>query len=77
MSDQNVAQKIATVLAEINRELQLHDGGVTLVEFKDGVAYIEFQGACLGCSASSCGLTANIEQKLKAAVPQIRNVVII
>jgi len=77
MSDQNIVQKIEAVLAQISQELQLHDGGVSFVEFKNGVAYIEFQGACLGCPASSCGLTANIEQKLKAAVPQIRNIIII
>jgi len=76
MNNLNV-QNIKKALAEINDELQLHEGAVGLVAFKEGVVYLELKGACIGCPASSCGLFANIEQKLKKAVSEIKKVVVL
>jgi len=77
MENNAVLEDIKSALDEINKEMQLHEGGVALIDFKDGVAYVEFQGACGGCPASACDLTANLEQKLIAAVDEVKKVVVI
>ena len=76
MSNQKVVSSITSALLKISEELQVHGGGVSLLDFKDGIAYIEFLGACLGCPASSCGLLANFEQRLKTLVPEVKKIVV-
>ncbi|MFC1845754.1 NifU family protein [Candidatus Dependentiae bacterium] len=73
----NIVQEIKKVLNAIGKELELHDGGVQFIDFKDGILYLSLDGACIGCPASACGLMANVEQKLKMAVPEIRDVVVL
>ena len=77
MADEKIILSIKDALKEINKELQLHEGGVALIDFKDGVAYLEFQGSCGGCPASECGVIANLEQKLISAVENVKKVVVL
>ena len=44
------------------------------VDFKDGVAYIELKGACSGCPSLACGVMVSLEQKLRAAEPEVLKV---
>ena len=75
--DEKKVQNITKALSEINNELQLHEGAIGLVAFQKGVAFLDLKGACVGCPAAACGLLANIEQKLKKAVPNIKKVIVL
>ena len=75
MIDKEINQKINRALIEISTKMQLHNGSVSLVDFKDGVAYIELKGACSGCPSLACGVMVNLEQELKAVVPEVIKVV--
>lgn len=72
-----IVQSITKALVEINNELQLHEGAVALVDFKEGVVYLQQRGSCVGCEFAACGLFANLEHKLKKAVRQIKKVVVL
>ena len=75
MADENKEiQAIKDTLVEIGKQLKLHEGGLSLVEFKDGVVYIQLAGTCLDCSSLGCGFMANLEYQLRTAVPDIRTV---
>jgi len=60
---------------EINPQIAAHGGWVSLLEAKDGVAYIQLGGGCQGCGMVDVTLKQGIEVVLKERVPEIREVV--
>ena len=68
--------KIRAFLDKEIRPLVARDGGELLfVEFREGVVHLALQGACSGCPNSTQTLKFGIEERLKAAVPEVREVV--
>ena len=51
------------------------DGGdIVYHGFKQGVVYLQMQGACSGCPSSSITLKNGIENMLKHYVPEVEEV---
>ena len=65
---------IQQALDEVRPMIQLHNGDVELVDFKDNIVFVRFHGACVGCPISTYTLKLGIEQKLKERVPSIKEV---
>ena len=61
-----ITTKIAPMLAQ--------DGGaIQLLKIQDGKVYIQLQGACVGCAASSSTLKFIVEKNLKELIhPEIQ-----
>lgn len=71
-----LAQRAQKVLdTEINPGVQLHGGLVTLLEVKDGAAYIEMGGGCQGCGMKDVTLRQGIEGAFKRSVPGITRII--
>ncbi len=68
-------QKIESILDTVRPNIQMDGGDIELVKFEDGVVYIKFQGACVGCPASVYTLKMGIEEALKAQMPEVHEVV--
>jgi Fe/S biogenesis protein NfuA len=60
---------------QINPGVGTHGGMVTLVDVKDGTAYMRFGGGCQGCAAVDVTLKQGVETAVKAAVPAISAIV--
>ena len=60
---------------EINPAVAQHGGSVTLLDVKDDVVYIALGGGCQGCGMADVTLKQGIEVQIKAAVPDIRQIV--
>ncbi len=60
---------------EINPMLWQHGGMLSLVDVRDGIAYVEFGGGCLGCSMVDSTLRDGVEAQIKEAFPEILAVV--
>jgi Fe/S biogenesis protein NfuA len=74
--EEPTAQAIQEVLdARINPGIAAHGGFVSLVEYKDDVAYIAFGGGCQGCGMIDVTLKQGVEVMIKEAVPQVRDIV--
>jgi Fe/S biogenesis protein NfuA len=70
-----VAQRVQAVLDEkINPGVASHGGHVTLIDIKDGVAYIQLGGGCQGCGMADVTLKQGIEVMIKEAAPEIQEV---
>jgi Fe/S biogenesis protein NfuA len=70
-----IAQKVAKVLDEqINPGVGMHGGFVSLVDVKDGIAYVAFGGGCHGCGMVDVTLKQGVEAMILQAVPEIRAV---
>ncbi|MGM0501859.1 MAG: NifU family protein [Bacillota bacterium] len=68
-------EEVKEVLEDIRPSLQADGGDVELVEVTDeGVVMVELQGACAGCPMSQLTLKNGIEKKLKAEIPDVKEV---
>jgi Fe/S biogenesis protein NfuA len=71
-----VARAVQDVLdRQINPGVGGHGGQVTLVEVKDGTAFMRFGGGCQGCAAVNVTLKQGVETAVRAAVPAIQAIV--
>jgi Fe/S biogenesis protein NfuA len=71
-----VAARIQEVLdQQINPSVAAHGGFVDLLEVRGGAAYVQLGGGCQGCAQVDVTLRQGIEVAIKAAVPQIVEVI--
>lgn len=72
MTDEIRAKIRETLDRDIRPTLQADGGDVELVSVgDDGVVQLRLTGACAGCPFSAMTLAIGVEQKLKAAVPEV------
>jgi Fe/S biogenesis protein NfuA len=70
------AQAVQQVLdSEINPAVAAHGGYVTLIDVRDGIAYIALGGGCQGCGMVDVTLKQGIEVRVREVVPQIREII--
>jgi len=60
---------------EINPGIASHGGEITLMEYKDGKAYVSMGGGCQGCGSASATLTQGIEARVKELIPEISEII--
>lgn len=71
-----VARAVQEVIdRQINPGVGSHGGRVTLVDVRDGTAYLQFGGGCQGCAAVDVTLKHGVETAIRAAVPSISAIV--
>jgi len=68
-------EKVQKALDQIRPALQADGGNVELVDVtEDGVVKVRLTGACGCCPMSTYTLKMGIEQRLKEAVPEVKEV---
>lgn len=71
-----VARAVQAVLdRQVNPGVGSHGGMVTLVNVKEGTAYLRFGGGCQGCAAVNVTLKQGVETAIRTAVPAISAIV--
>ncbi len=63
-------------IKEINEMLSSHGGKIKLVEFKDGIVKVKFEGMCLGCPYALQTFNNLIKQELEK-IKEVKKVVLI
>jgi len=61
--------------AQINPAVASHGGHIELVDVHDNIVYIRFGGGCQGCGMVSVTLNQGVEQAIREAFPEIREIV--
>lgn len=73
--DAEIIEQIKTLIDEKVRPAVAGDGGdIVYRGFKEGVVYLQMQGACSGCPSSTITLKHGIENLLKYYVPEVVDV---
>ncbi|MFO0972577.1 MAG: NifU family protein [Phycisphaerae bacterium] len=68
--------RISAELARIRPGVQRDGGDIQLVDVTAaGVVRVRLTGSCVGCPSASETLKFGVERNLKAAVPEVREVV--
>jgi Fe-S cluster biogenesis protein NfuA len=70
-----MSEKIEKALEGVRPALQMDGGDVEFVKYEDGIVYVKLLGACGGCPMSTMTLKLFIEERLKEAVPEVKEVV--
>jgi Fe/S biogenesis protein NfuA len=71
-----LARRVQDVLdRQINPGVGSHGGMVTLVDVREGAAYLRFGGGCQGCAAVDVTLKHGVETAIRAAVPEVTAIV--
>jgi Fe/S biogenesis protein NfuA len=74
--DDPIAVKFQSLLeSEINPGIASHGGIITLVEYAEGVATIHMGGGCQGCGQAAATLREGVEAQVKAAIPEIIEII--
>jgi len=60
---------------QINPGVATHGGQVELVDVRDNVVYIRFSGGCQGCGMVGVTLNQGVEEAIRQAFPEIREIV--
>ena len=59
---------------EINPQIAMHGGRISLVDVADDTAYVRLEGGCQGCGMASLTLKQGVEGAIMRAVPSITQV---
>lgn len=62
---QEYIDTIKDIIEQLRPNIQMDGGDVEFIRFDDGVVYVRFHGACVGCPASLFTLKGCIEEALK------------
>ncbi|WJY22991.1 DUF6522 family protein [Fontisubflavum oceani] len=60
---------------QVNPAVAAHGGQISADRVESGAVYLRMSGGCQGCAASSATLREGVERMLRAALPQIREIV--
>ena len=72
-SDEELLPPVENVIAKVRPSIQMDGGDIKLIAIKDGVVYVQLQGACVGCASSGTTLKFGVEQQLKTLIhPELR-----
>jgi Fe-S cluster biogenesis protein NfuA len=75
-NDSEIVRHIKQILREEIRPAVAMDGGdIVFQKYEEGRVYLHMQGACSGCPSSAMTLKDGIETRLKAAIPDVVEVV--
>ncbi|MGK0256241.1 MAG: Fe-S cluster biogenesis protein NfuA [Arcobacteraceae bacterium] len=68
-TDEDLQQPVSNIITTRITPMLAKDGGaIVLLEIKDGKVYVQLQGSCVGCAASSSTLKFIVEKELKSAI---------
>lgn len=75
-SSSEIERKIREVLDnEIRPAVAMDGGDITFGKYEDGIVYLHLQGSCSSCPSSVMTLKMGVENRLKEAVPEVKEVV--
>jgi nitrite reductase/ring-hydroxylating ferredoxin subunit/Fe-S cluster biogenesis protein NfuA len=69
--------RVGRVIEMVRPFMQSHGGDVSLVDVRDGRAFVALSGNCHGCSMSAVTLRSTVEESLKEHVPEITGVEVV
>ncbi len=73
-----VSERIETALDSIRPYLEADGGNVRILEITDeNVLKLEFMGNCGSCPMSTMTFKAGVEEAIKRAVPEIKNIQVV
>ena len=75
-SDVEILVAVQLVLdSQANPAIASHGGHVAVTDVRDGVVSMLMSGGCQGCASSAATLRGGVENMIRAAVPEVRDII--
>ena len=75
-SDAEIHRAVQEVLdSQANPAIASHGGKVSVTAVRDGVVSMLMSGGCQGCASSAATLRGGVENMIRAAVPEVRDII--
>ena len=75
-SDADLLHAVEDLLeSQVNPGVAAHGGHIAADRVEGGIVYLRMSGGCQGCASSSATLREGVERMLRAALPQVREIV--
>ncbi|WP_101066196.1 DUF6522 family protein [Roseovarius salinarum] len=75
-ADSVLLQRVEALLErQVNPAVAAHGGHIAVDRVQDATVYLRMSGGCQGCAASAATLRQGVERMLRAALPDIRDIV--
>ena len=75
MNEENVEEKIITLIDKLRPFLVSDGGNLEFVEYKDNIVYVRMGGACAHCAMLDYTLKEGVEAAIMEEVPSVKGVV--
>ena len=74
-TDEELLAPVTAVIDKVRPSIALDGGDIKLVTVKNGAAYVQLSGACVGCASSGSTLKYGVERQLRMDIHQELTVV--
>jgi len=72
-SDEELKPAVESVIEKVQPSIKLDGGDIKLIDIKNGVVFVQLQGACVGCGSAGTTIKFGVEKQMKALIhPDIR-----
>ncbi|MBD3789476.1 MAG: NifU family protein [Campylobacterales bacterium] len=72
-TDKELQPAVQSVIERVRPSIKLDGGDIKLIDIKDGVIYIQLQGACVGCASSNTTLKFGVERQMQTLIhPELK-----
>ena len=68
-------EKVEKAISEIRPFLEADGGNIELVDVQEGIVKVKLVGACGSCPMSQMTLKRGVEARLKAQIPEVKEVI--
>jgi len=69
-TDEELFDPVNAVIDKVRPSIALDGGDIKLVAVKNGAAYVQLSGACVGCASSGSTLKYGVERQLRMDIHQ-------
>ena len=71
-TDEELEPAVNDVIDKVRPSIKLDGGDIDLVAIKDGVVYVQLQGACVGCGSAGTTIKFGVERQIQTLIhPEI------
>jgi len=67
-TDEELQPVVQDVIEKVRPSIKLDGGDIELIAIKNGIIYVQLQGACIGCGSSGTTLKFGVERQLKTLI---------
>ncbi|MEA3419804.1 MAG: NifU family protein [Campylobacterota bacterium] len=71
-TDEELRPAVEGVIEKVRPSIKLDGGDIQLIDIRDGMVYVQLQGACIGCASSGTTLKYGVERQMRTLIhPEI------
>lgn len=74
-TDEELLVPVKNVIDKVRPSLALDGGDIEFLTVKNGTAYVQLKGACIGCASSGSTLKYGVERQLRMDIHPELNVI--